>query len=198
MSFLGQYNYTVNAGETWQPVLRWATSAIISKPITGITKSSPATITATAHGAPDGWPVAVVSAGGMTQINATKFPPAGPDWKQATVLDVNTVALNKVNSGDWTPYTLGGFLVYYTPGDLSTIPTAVFSVYDNPQHTGTPLLTLAIGANLVLNNVTKTITVTVQTAGLAWTTGYYELLITNNSAPAVTLELINGVITIAP
>ena len=188
------YDYKIFAGATWNPVFRYASSVLTSKAITGITKAAPMVVTAVGHAAPDGWPAAVVSAGGMTQANATRYPPQGLDWKAATLLTADTVAFNKVNSADFTTYTSGGFLVYYTPVDLTTVSAAVLSIYDNPEHSGTPLATLSIGSGITLDNTAKTITGSLATAALTWTTGYYELLLTLASGRIV--QLLKGTITI--
>lgn len=188
------YDYNIFAGATWNPVFRYASSTLVSKAITGITKAAPMVVTAVGHSLPDGWPAAVVSAGGMTQANATRYPPQGLDWKAGTVLTTDTVAFNKVNSSDYTAYTSGGFLVYYTPADLSTVTACVLNIYDNPEHTGTPLATLSIGSGIALDNVAKTITGTLATAALTWTTGYYELLVTLATGRIV--QLLKGTITI--
>lgn len=194
MSAVNQ-DYTVNSGETFLRVFRLGIAPLVSKPVTGVTKAAPPVITAVAHGMVDGWPAVVVSAGGMTQINAANYPPRGSDWHQATFVDSDHVNFNDVNSADYSAYTSGGFLVYPTPFNL-TSATGVFTVFDNPAHTGTPLLTITTAPGLVLDNTTKTITVKFATAALSWATGYYELLITDSVS--VVRELITGVITIAP
>lgn len=109
----------IRQGETFSRVVRWETEPLLSKPITGISQATPAVVTCTSHGVPNGWRVAVVSAKGMKQVNASEFPPIEADWHEATVLSANTVALSDVNSADWTAYTSGGALVYYTPQDIT-------------------------------------------------------------------------------
>jgi hypothetical protein len=80
-----EQDFCVQAGETWHPTIRWGTGTYTTKAISAITKATPAVITAAAHGVPNGWPVAVVGVQGMTQINATRYPPQGNDWHAATV-----------------------------------------------------------------------------------------------------------------
>jgi len=130
---------TVVQGNTFSQVVRWETVPFVFKPITDISRSAPVVITAAAHGIPDGWRAAVVSAGGMTKINATHFPVRGSDLKTVTVLSADSVALHDINSTAYTAYTSGGYLVYYTPVSLSGY-TARMTIKDRVG--GTVLATL--------------------------------------------------------
>lgn len=190
---MSQYNFEVGLGETFQPALRWGTDVLTSKPITGISQAAPAVVTATGHGVPDGWSVAVVSAKGMTGLNAVSFPPRGADWHKATVLSSSTVQLNDANSADLPAYVAGGFLIYNTPVDLAAITAAIMTIRDAPD-TGTVLKTLDIGTGITLDNTLKTITPSFATAALTWTTGYYDLEMTD-SAGKIT-QLLSGTISI--
>lgn len=192
MSCQNIQNFCVGAGETFQPILRWGSEVLISKPITGISQAAPVVVTAVGHAVPDGWRVAVVSAKGMTQINAKTFPPTGTDWQKATVLTADTVQLNKLNSADYTTYTSGGFLVYNTPVSLSGL-TAVMTIRDAPL-TGTVLTTLTNISGIALNDTAKTIIPTLATAALTWNTGYYDLELTD--AGGKVTQLLTGTITI--
>lgn len=186
-------NFEVSPGDTFAQVFRWATGPYITKAITGITRAAPTVVTAVGHGVVAGWPVAVASAGGMVEINASRYPPRGTDWHPATILSADTVELNDVDSTLFTAYTSGGFLVYPTPVTLTGM-TATFKVYDNPSHTGTPLVSLTQLAGITLDNTAKTITITFPTASVTWNVGYYELVLTDTSG--VVKELAEGTITL--
>ena len=192
MSCQNTKDFCVNAGETFKPILRWGSDVLISKAITGITQAAPAVVTAVGHSVPDGWQVAVVSAKGMTQINAERFPPAGADWHRATLLTVDTVQLDGVNAADYSAYLSGGFLVYNTPTSLSGM-TATMTIRDAPV-IGAVLNTLTSTAGIVLDNTAKTITPTLATAGLVWTVGYYDLELTDLNS--IVIQVLSGVITI--
>jgi hypothetical protein len=192
MSCQDQKDFCVGAGETFQPVIRWGTGVLISKPITGITQAAPAVVTAVGHGVPDGWQVAVVSAKGMTQINTRVFPPVGRDLHKATLLSADTVQLNDINSADYTAYTSGGFLVYNTPVVLTGM-TARMIIRDAPL-TGTILATLTQLAGITLDNTAKTITPILATAALTWTLGYYDLELTDVGGKIT--QLLTGTISI--
>lgn len=192
MACKSEQNFCVSKGETFAPVLRWGGGVLTSKPITAIARAAPVTITAFGHGVPPGWQVAVVSAGGMAQINAKKYPPAARDWHSATVIDANTISLNDVSSASYSPYTSGGFLVYATPVDLTGM-TAVMTIRAAPL-TGAVLLTLTNTSGITLGAVNKTITPKFETAALAWSQGFYDLELTD-SAGNVT-QLLTGTITV--
>lgn len=185
-------DFVVATGETFLPTIRWATEVLTGVAITAITQAAPVTVTAVAHGAPNGWPVAIVSAKGMTQINAARYPPQLTDMRAATVLTVDTIRINDINSADFTTYTSGGFLVYNVPHTLVGM-TVRMIIQDAPVN-GTVLATLAIGTGITVDTSLFTITPRLETAGLTWTTGYYDLEITDGAA--VIVQLISGTITI--
>lgn len=193
MSCGNRKDFCLSTGETFRPVFRWALETLDSKAVTGITKAAPAVVTAVAHGLPEGWPCAVVGAQGMNQINAERYPPQANDWQRGTPLTADTVQLNTVSSADYSAYTSGGFLVYRRPADLANI-TATFKVWGNPAHTGTPEVSLTEIAGITLDNTLKTIIPMFQTEGETWTTGYYELAVTD--ANGVVTTLAEGVITL--
>ena len=109
----------IQQGKTFSQVLRWETAPIIYKAITAVTQAAPVKITAVGHGIPSGWRAAVVSAKGMTQINAKNTPPRSTDYHPATVVDVDNVSFNDTNSSDYSTYTSGGYVMYNTPADLT-------------------------------------------------------------------------------
>lgn len=187
-------DFCIDEGETFHPVIRWGTDILTSKAITGITQAAPAVITAASHGVPNGWPVAVVSAQGMTQINAANYPPKGRDLHRATVLTSSTVSLNDVNSSNFSAYTSGGFLVYNTPVSLSGV-TASMRIWDNPDELGTPLLTLTNVSGITLDLTYNTITPQFSTVGLTWKFGYYDLNITDTNG--IVTQVLEGTISIS-
>lgn len=172
-------DFCVRAGTTFAPVFQCGTDVLVTVPITAITKAAPPVITAAAHGMPDAWEAAVVSAGGMTRINANTYPPRGRDWKRARAASINTVEFIDCNSADYAAYTSGGFLVYSTPMVLTGV-TAVMTIRDEPL-TGTVLATLTSSpaAGLTIDASAKTITASLATAALTWSVGYYDLELTD-------------------
>jgi hypothetical protein len=189
-----EQDFCVALGETFRPTLRWASDTLVSVPITGITQAAPAVVTAPNHGMPNGWPCAVVAAQGMIQINASRYPPRGEDWQKGTVVDVNTVQLNRVSSADYSAYTSGGFLIYQQPQSLAGV-TAKMTVWDTPEENDTPLVTLlSTSSGIIIDPVAMTLTPILQTAGLSWQIGYFRFDVTDNTG-AVT-QLMTGTLTI--
>jgi hypothetical protein len=192
MSCLDNRNFSVSAGATFLPTIRWGTQVMISTAITAIDQAVPVSITAVGHSIPDGWPVAVVGARGMTQINATRYPPVERDFSAATVASASVIKLNAVSSTEFSAYTSGGYLVYHTPMNLLGV-TAIMIIRDAPLD-GTILATLTEADGITLDNTLKTITPRLETAGLEWTLGYYDLEMTDTNG--IVVQLLSGIITI--
>lgn len=185
-------------GSTFSQVLRYETTPFVYKLITAITKAAPVSITAAAHGAPDGWRVAVISAGGMREVNAKNTPPRATDFHKATVTDPNTITLNDVNSSDFTDYTSGGYVMYYTPVSLAGY-TARMQIRPTAEDTATPLASLVSPTDIVLDDTLKTITVSISataTAAYTFTTGVYDLELV--SGAGVVTKLLSGSVSVLP
>lgn len=183
-------NLEIKQGKTFRRALRWETAQIVYKPITNITQAAPATITCTGHGAPDGWYVAVTSVKGMKQINAENEPPIrdSSDYKQATVINANSIELNSVNAAEFKPYAGSGYLQYYAPKDLTGY-TARMQIKDRVGGTVLETLTNANG-KIVIDNTGKTISLVLDattTAAYTWRSGVYELEIVSAGGEVSTL-----------
>jgi len=74
-----------------------------AKGITGATKANPCVLTVPAHGLSTGQVVQVESVGGMTQLNSKMYT--------ITVVDIDTISLDGVNSTAFSTYTSGGSLI---------------------------------------------------------------------------------------
>lgn len=182
---------TIIQGSTFSQVLRWESPPYIYKAITAITNSAPVSITATSHGVPDGWRVAIVSVEGMVEINATNSPPYTTEYHKATYVDVNTIELNDINSSQYSTYTSGGYVQYNTPVDMTGYD-ARMTIKDKVG--GTVLLAMTVANSMiVLDNTAKTITLTIPAAtteGFTWNTGVYDLEMV--SAGGVVTRLLYG------
>lgn len=190
-------NLVIRQGETFTRVIRWETPPYIYKAITGITQSGPCVITSVAHGLKSGWRAAVVSVRGMREINAEHSPPRDSEFHQVTVLGNDTVSLNEVNSSDYSPYTSGGYLQFYTPVNLTGY-SARMQIKDRIG--GTVLLELTDGApdnRIVIDAANNTVTLTItptDTAALGFISGTYDLEMV--SAGGVVTTIFSGRITI--
>ncbi len=197
------YDLAINQGETFSLVVRWETLPLVYKSISGITKGGPATITCAAHGAPDGWLAAVVSAGGMRQINAKHFPPWSSEMHPVTSTGTDSLAFNDVNASSYTAYTSGGSLVYYTPVDMAMGYSARMQVRATVDAEDPPLLSLQSGVDaplsgITIDNTAKTITVLINatdTAAIDWLTAVYDLELADGSA--VITRLLSGNVAVS-
>lgn len=185
----------IKQGKTFRHVVRWETTPIVYKAISAITKAAPVSLTVTGHGMPDGWMATVVSALGMTQINANNNPPKESDYEKGTVVDDNTIEFNEVNSAGFSAYTSGGYLQYNTPHDLADY-TARMSI--KTKVGGTELVALtSVDGDIVIDNTEKTITILISatdTAAYTWLNGYYELEMVSGDSEVT--QLLTGRITV--
>lgn len=188
-------DFCVEAGATFAPIIRWGLKTLTSVAITAIAQSTPALITAPAHGCPAGWPAAVVDCTGMFEINASRYPPVRANLHEVTVVSPDQVAFNDVTSALFQPYVSGGALVFNTPVPLEGV-SATMTFWDDPEHDDTPLLTLTTGSGITLDAVNFQILPFLQTVGLAWTQAYYSLQATDGSGVVTTL--LEGILTINP
>lgn len=167
---------TILQGKTFNLPIRWEVEPYVYKEVTGISQTAPAIIECVGHGVPDGWRVAVVSAKGMTQINAANTPPKDSDYVVATAVDADTLELNTVNAAGYKPYTSGGYIQYRTPKDLTGF-TARMSIKDKIG--GTELMLLDTNnLRIEVDNANKVITLTISatdTAAITWKKGVYDL-----------------------
>lgn len=185
-------------GDTFLMAARWEQPKFVYSPISGIDQSAPVRITATAHGVPDGWRVAIQSVKGMTEINAASLK--DKDFVQATVVDVNTIKLNSVNALGYKAYAGAGVVVYRDPVDLTGY-TARMQVREK---VGGTLLASSEAADspvniitLTVDNALKTVGIEVgatDTAALAWKKGYYDLEMVSSGGKVT--KLLSGTITV--
>jgi len=175
---------SIEIGSTFKQIYRWGGSPIVYKAISALVANAPLTFTVTGHGAPDGWPVAFTDVGGLDDLNASCWPPAKSDFKFATAVDANTIALNDIDGKRIGTYTSGGTMAYYSPIDL-TSATVVFTLYTLD---GSGNATQALQVNAAVDNTAKTITLILSstvTAALAVGGYTYTLVATQSGAVTV-------------
>jgi hypothetical protein len=189
----------IQKGATFSRVLRWESAPFIYTPITAITRAAPAVITAAGHGLVTGWRAAVVSAGGMRQINARTSPPRSIDFHKVTFVSSSVINFNDVDSSLYTAYTSGGALVSYTPVSLAGY-TARMMIRETVE-SADALVSLTSSAGIALDDTNHTITITISaadTAALDFTTGVYDLELVSGGSPAVVTRLLSGNVVVDP
>lgn len=166
-------------GKTFVHVLRWQKEPVIYKAISAIQQSAPVRITANSHNLPDGWPVAVASVKGMTQINARSSQIddlCEDDFHKATVIDGHVIELNSINAADFKPYQSGGCLMFYTPADLTGYK---FRMQIKRRQGGELLLELTSeNSRIAVDALRHVLTLTISdedTAEIDWKRGVFDL-----------------------
>lgn len=181
MTCSGSAGLTIIRGQTFRYVLRWESKPFVYKAISSISKAAPMRVGSTAHGLPDGWRCAVVSAQGMKEANSTTSRDEDGDFApdvmlKATVIDANIVDFNGVNSAEYRTYTGGGYLQYYTPHDLTDY-TARMQIKDRVG--GEVLLELTTeDGTILIDEEEHTITLLLDaevTAAIEWEDGVTDL-----------------------
>lgn len=150
----------IERGKLFTIIVRWETEPIVRKAITAVSLATGAPrLTVPSHGIPDGWKGEVYGVEGMKPINDV-------GEQSLTVIDVNTIELNKVmpvddNGKMWPAYTSGGFIQINTPKDIANYtPVIDFkdkvggTVWLSSQVANAPLDVITATAD----NATKTIT----------------------------------------
>lgn len=113
------YDIQIKQGSTFALTLKYGQPQFTVKPITGITKSGQAVVTAPSHGLTIDWPVWIVGVAGMDQINHTS-----DELRQACAayygyyVDTNTLRLD-VDTTRFGAYTSGGEVLYHPPVNLT-------------------------------------------------------------------------------
>lgn len=192
-----QSDITIQKGATFSRVLRWESAPFIYTAITAITRAAPVAITSASHGLVDNWRAAVVSAGGMRQINARQIPPRSTEFHKITRVDANIVTFNDVDSSQYTAYTSGGYLVSYTPVSLSGF-SARMQIRATVEAT-TALVSLVSPTDIALDDTNHTITITISataTAALDFEAGVYDLELV--SGTGVVTRLLEGSVVVTP
>ena len=186
----------ITKGKTFAQTVRWETTPYLFAAIAAITNGAPVQITtSTTHNIPDGWRVAVVDAGGLSELNAANNPPKDSDFRQATLVDATKVQFNPLSAVAFETYTTGGYLQWFTPHDLSGY-TARLDIKNKVG--GTVLLSLTTAnSGIVIDSSAKTITLNVSataSAALDWKAGVYDLELV--SPTGIVTELLNGSVTV--
>jgi hypothetical protein len=168
---------TILQGKTFNLVLRWETTPVIYKAISGISQTAPVTITCPSHGLVEGWRAAVSAVKGMTEINAEANAVKDKDYHSVTAVDANTIQFNDVNAASFKAYVSGGYVQYNTPVDMVGF-SARMSIKDKVG--GTELFSLTTAnTRIAIDNAAKTIALNITAADtediLTWTKGVYDL-----------------------
>lgn len=199
---VGQRDFEIIQGATFDPVIRWGSGEVVFKAITNITQAAPTVVTAPSHGLVENWPVSFTGVLGMTQINAKEDPPGASDIKHVKVVDTDTVEIKRLSSALFTAYKSGGYLRYNVPVDMAGFTARMY--FRKNKKDAVPLMMLDTDGGITLNNTDKRIEIfisAVDTAAITWKRAYYDLEMVAGALDdtnAVVDRILEGVVTISP
>lgn len=116
---MSTYDFTIKQGATFSTTLKYSQPQFVVKPISSVSKSGQAGVTATAHGLTVDWPVWIVGVLGMAQINHRPDDLRVPSKAYlGYYVSANALRLN-VDTTRFADYVSGGELLYHPPVDLT-------------------------------------------------------------------------------
>lgn len=168
-------NLKITQGQDFSQVYSWYSDVMVWKAIQSISKGGPCVIGCTGHGMVAGQPFWVAGASGMSQINRD---PASEEPYFATIDSANAVSINDLSSWDFGTHLANtGSIVYPTPRDLTGYTArAMFRTSVGAEDP--PLISLTSPADIVIDNVAKTIELKIANAvteALEVLSMYYDL-----------------------
>ena len=198
MSLPTKQKLTIEQGRTFRLPVYWESDVYAYVPVSAISQGAPCRVTTSEpHGLVNGWRAAVVSAKGMTEINALNSPPNDEDYRRVLVVTGTQIEFNDLNASDFTPYTSGGYVQFRVPMDL-TGRTARMTIRDKVG--GAELLTLTTENSRIVidvaNKVIRLFLTAAETAGITWRSGVYDLELISPSGD-VDAVLVGTVVVVA-
>lgn len=181
-------NFKLYQGSTFTEVLRWESYIKVYKPITNITKTAPAVVTAVGHAMPVGWRALISGVAGMKEINSEEYV-------IATATTTDTITFNSINASSYTAYVSGGILEYNEPKSLSGF-TARMQLRTKVSSTTTLLECTTENGMIALNDTNKMVTISIPAATtelLTFKTAVYSMELVNGST---VIPFISGNITL--
>lgn len=186
-------DFTVIRGDTFSFGVRWENNELTMKSITAISQTAPVQLTVPSHGLPTRWRAAVTGARGMEFLNAQNEPPASYEFREVQIVDSNALIIPGISSAGRGPYKGDGALIFRAPIDLTGF---TYSMQIRDEVDGTVLWTSS-GGDIVYDNTTKIVTVTIASATTAlfdFETAVYDLEAT--SVTSVKTTIVSGRLTL--
>lgn len=192
-------------GKTFNVRVLWISEdTYIHVPIASMSATGPLVVaTLTPHGMPDEWPVAVVGAKGLTELNTTSIPPAKKDFRMARKVDASSVEFNQLNGSLYGAHTAStGYLQFYAP-----MPVAGTEPYFVVREGVDGAVLLEAGwkegvsdGRITINTTGNFYDITVPASALealAWKKGVYEME-TLDTGSGVCYPVASGKIVVTP
>jgi hypothetical protein len=185
----------VREGSTFRKKLRWEAGPFVYRPIVSISCAAPCMIGCPAHGLLQGQLFCVEAAVGMKEINSVT-PDQPETWYRATVVDPDTLQINRLNSTLFTKHTAGtGNIKYRSVVDLTGYK-ARLTIRLKVGMEPIDILTTENG-RITIDPVLQQITFTIEgeeSAAYTWKQGVYDLDVITPDGDTYTIA--NGVLVI--
>lgn len=183
----------IRKGSTFSDTIYYAQPALAVKPITAVTKSGQAIVTATGHGLAIDWWAWIVGAVGMDKINhrSEELKNLNKAYR-AYYVDANTLRLD-LDTSRFSTYSSSGELLYLPPVNLTGY-TARMQIRQ-PDAAGAIVQSLTTengGLTLTANGEIKRLITAADTTLLAFECGVYDLEIV--SAAGVVTPVVSGAV----
>jgi hypothetical protein len=194
---MSNYDFIIEQGVTFKPQLKYSQPQFEVKPITALTRSGQAVVTATAHGLTVDWPVWIVGVVGMTQVNHRP-----EDLRVASkayysyFVDANTVRLN-LDTTRFTAYTSGGELMYKPPVDLTGF-TARMQIRETVDATAVLKSLTTENGGITLGDTAGTVDLLIsatETAAFTFGNAVYDLELIDGSG--IVTRLLSGNVSLS-
>lgn len=193
----GTGDYQLRQGSTFTLTVKCGQPALAVKPVTGITGSGQAVVTAPGHGLTTDWPVWIVGVGGMSKINhRTEWVGDVAHAYQSYYVGSDTLRLN-LDTTRFDPYSSGGEVLFYPPRDLTGYEARMQARVDVSD--ATPVLDLSSTAGDIVvggaNGVVRVVIPAAVTEALDFDQAYYSIEIVSPTGEVS--AVMNGTLTLA-
>lgn len=188
----GKLNIKLRRGSTYRRKFRWEVEPFVYKAITGVAQTAPLRLTVPGHGLLPNQTFVIQAVLGMTELNDTGKE---SDWHPATVIDSNTIELNRVNASGFKAYVSGGNIKYRTVVDPTgyTVAMQIRTKVD-----GEALLSLTSAeGGFVIDGPDKSIEIIIPSDAVStWKKGVYDIELTNIATSEV-VDFLAGDVTVS-
>lgn len=185
----------ISQGHTFDYRFRVGTIAPVLKPISGLSRTAPATLTVPGHGLTNDWPYRIEQLAVPAELNSPEDDPGA--CYLAEVVDADTLRLSAVNGLALKALSgSAGVIRYYAPDDLTGLAARLII---RRQSRGEVVATYGpgtgISVDVALASVDIELSATV-TASISWRQGIYELELYNPQNVGKIYRLASGPVSV--
>jgi len=185
----------ISQGHTFDYRFRVGTTAPVLKPITGLGRTAPATLTVPGHGLLQDWPYRIEQVTAPVELNSPEDDLAA--CYLAEVVNADTLRLSAVNGLGLKPLNGSAAVIRYFAHDDLTGLAARLVVRRSPR--GEVVATFGPGSGVRVDVALASIDISlsaVVTAAISWRQATYELELYDPSNASLVYQLATGPITV--